>query len=112
MRLIVCVFDTVTNPNLKRADFLEASWLDSIHQLNMPEMCSAFDTKLFLSGTITLHLMICESRTLVTFGVVDKLALPVLLGMTFIDRYIRSVYPAEKRTVSYHYPSVPIVIVH
>lgn len=50
------------------------------------------DTKLVVSGNITLHLCMDESRILVKFDVVDQLAVPVLLETTFTDRFIKSIH--------------------
>lgn len=49
-------------------------------------------------------------RAHVTFGVVDRLAVPVLLGSTFIDGYVRPVHLAERKFVPYYSPPVPILL--
>lgn len=47
----------------------------------------------------------------VTFGTVKKLTVLVLLCMSFPDTFIRSVHPAEQRSVPHHAPPVPISMV-
>lgn len=46
------------------------------------------------------------------YGIINKLAVPVLLGTTFIDRFIKSVYPDKRRIILQHYPPAPIMMVH
>lgn len=41
------------------------------------------------SGTKSFYLYMLESQTPVTLGVVDKLAVSVLKGWTFLDRLIK-----------------------
>lgn len=78
----------------------------------MPEIRSAFNANLAASGTITLSLRTGESRARVTLSVVDKLAALVLFGTTFIDRFIRSINPTERKIAPHHCPPVSILIVH
>lgn len=47
-----------------------------------------------------------------TFGIVDTLDVPVLLGTTFIDRAVTSIHSSKRKTVSHHFLSVPIVMVY
>lgn len=88
---VVCVLDTGTGPNLTRTDVLDPGWVQNIHQRDVPEIRSASDTRLSVLGTITLHLRMGESRTCVMVGVVEKLAVPMLLRKTIIDRFIKQV---------------------
>lgn len=59
-----------------------------------------------------LHLRMGESRTRANFGIASELVVPILLGTTYIDRFIRSIHPAERKIVPYHYPPVPKLIVY
>lgn len=52
-------------------------------------------TKLKVSAIVTLPLRMCESCTFVNLGVVNELAIPVLLAKTYIDRFMKSVHQAE-----------------
>lgn len=78
---------------------MERSWLNSICQRDLPEIRSAPGTKSKVSGTITFHTGIVKSRTCVTLGVVDVLAVAVFIGTTVIDCYIKSGRPAERKIV-------------
>lgn len=55
MRPIVSTFDTDAGLDVTRADVLDRSSLAKIRQRNMPEIQSASDTKLVVTGIITLH---------------------------------------------------------
>lgn len=55
--------------------------------------------KLLVSETVSICILMVESRTWVEFGVVDKLAVPILLGTTFIDGLINSIHMVERKIV-------------
>lgn len=96
MHAIVCVFDNVLCIDLISAVILDRSWQNSTNKHNMPEIRSASGTEIIISGKITLFLRIGKSRTWVTFVVIDKFAVLLLLWSTSVEWYINSVYPAEK----------------
>lgn len=56
MRPIVFVSDNETGPNFIQADVLDHISVDSIRQRDMTDLCIAFDTKVIVSGSSTLHL--------------------------------------------------------
>lgn len=90
IRPVVCIVDSGAGPNPVIANFLDQSLLKNIQLCDMPEIQSVSDTKLVVSRANTFHLRIGESQTRVTYGVVDRLPVPVLLGTTFIDNFIKS----------------------
>lgn len=53
-----------------------------------------------------------ESRTRVTFGVVNILAVSVQLRMTFIDRLMKSIQTVERNILSHHSPPLAILVVY
>lgn len=79
MRPATCVFDTSTGLNLIRADALEPSRLGSIRHTDMPVIRSASDAKLTVPRTITLHIRIGETHTLVNVGDVNEKVMPVFI---------------------------------
>lgn len=99
MRQILCVFDTRAGPNLIQADVLDRSWLDSIRQRNMPDICSVSDIQLEVSGTIAFHLRMGKSRTPVNFRNVNVLVVLDLLRTTYTDSIIKSIHAAERKIV-------------
>lgn len=76
----------------------------------MPEICSAIDNGLEMSGTITEHLHMSKSRTRVNVSAISELVVSVLLGMTNIDRCIKSIHPAKRKIVLCYSPPLPILI--
>lgn len=65
----------------------------------MPEVRSAPDTVLTVSRTTTILSSLGETRPHVTIGVLDKLAVLLLLRKTFNDHYIRSIQRAEQKII-------------
>lgn len=62
-------------------------------------------------GTITIHLWIVKSRTHFKLGMVEKFPVPVLLDMTFIDSFIKSMNPVERRIVYYQTLPIPMLMI-
>lgn len=110
MRPIVCIFDTGAGPNLIRADVLDTSGQGSIGQRDMLDIRNAFDTRLKVSGTITLHLGMGGSRTRVNFGFVNEQVVPVLLVAMYTNRLVRSIHLAQKKIFPHHSPPVPVLL--
>lgn len=106
----VCVFITGAVRSFLRADMLDHSCLDGICESDMPETRSDSDTRPVESGTIILHHRACESHTLVIFGVVDIFPVSVLLRTTFINRFIKFIYSAERMIVRHSLRLVLILI--
>lgn len=46
----------------------------------------------------------------VDFGVVHYLTVPVLLDTTVIGWYVNSIFPAERKAVTYKYEPVPFLL--
>lgn len=67
-RLIVCLFDHGPGHNLIRVDFLELGRPASISHGYMLDIGSTPDTKLKISGTVTLPIGMSKSHTSVNFG--------------------------------------------
>lgn len=86
---VVCIFDSSAGPDPMAADVQIQTWMNYIHDREMPEVGGASDTKLVMSGTVTLHLRMVESRTWLTFCVADKLIVPVLLETIIVGKCIK-----------------------
>lgn len=78
-----------------------------MRQRDMLEIRSASDTRRVVYGTITIHLCIDESCFLVTFGVVNKLEILVLLAMAFNERFVKPFHSAKSKTVPHHSRPAP-----
>lgn len=112
IRPIPSVFDDGACQNLFRANILDPRWLGSVCQCDISEILAAFNAKLTVSGTIMQHLRVGVSHNRVTFYVLDRLAVPVLLGTIFIDRVIRPIHAAERNFFPLHFMLVPILVVY
>lgn len=108
MRKIAFVFDTGESPNITRGHVLDTTLLDDIRQRAIPEIQSASNSKLTVSGSIVLHLWIEASRHKATFYTVETSVVRILLGTTFTKKCITSINSAEKKTVLHH--SLPVSI--
>lgn len=106
------VFDSVTGPNLIKAIVLDQSLLDNIRRDDITDIRSASDMELVEAGTIALHLCMGTSRNRVTFGSVDNLAIPSLLGKIFFDKIMKSIHRDETKVVANHSPPVHISMVY
>lgn len=95
-----------------RADLLDPGWLDSIHQTDMPDIASASNTKLKMSGNMTHDLHMTESRTRVSLGVIGELFIPVLSWKTCIDGFVKPIHRAERKSVSYRFPQMITLLIH
>lgn len=111
MSTVICVFDIGTDLNLVRAVVQDPSLLNSVRQQGMAEDENTFYNKPTGSRFITLHLRIADSRASLTFGVVERLAIPVFLGKSFIDRNIKSAHTVEQNIVRSRSPPVSILMV-
>lgn len=108
----VIVFDTSTGPNLIRSDVFDASWLRSICQRDISNISSASDAKLRVSGIITLHRQMDESRTRLNFGNISELAVTVRVQTDYVDRFIKSMHPFKRKIVPFHSPPLSILMMH
>lgn len=112
MRPIKFVFDSGAGPDLIRADILGPSWLDSVCKREMLDIRSTSDMKLKMSGTKTPFLCMGGSRTRISFDVVNKLVVPVLLETACINRFIKSIHLAQRKIFPHRFSPVPVLTVH
>lgn len=112
MRPVFCIFNNGAGPSLISAKVLDESWLDNILECNMRDIRSASDKSLVVSGTVTLHIRIGELHTRVTFDIVDKLTVPVLLGKILIDKVIISFQLAVRHIVLSHSMPLHLRMIH
>lgn len=61
-----------------------------------------------LDGLILLNLRLADLHTRIWFGIAPHLADDTLLGITFIDRFIRGIFPSEHNVIPWH--SKPVAI--
>lgn len=84
LRPIVCVLDNKVGPNPITAGVTDTSRQDSFRKRDMPDIRSASDTSVRMSGTKTLHLCIGQSPIRDNVDVLNELFLSMLLGTTYL----------------------------
>lgn len=97
---VKCLIDTDTSPNLVNKSFSRQKWTDRIKQQRMLKIRSANRQPIKSERVIMLHLRLGDHYTRLQFGVVSGLAFDVVLGNSFIDRYIK--IPSLPSVSSYH----------
>lgn len=110
-RSITCVFDADSGPKVIGDDLSDPSWVRHIRQRDLPDPYSANNSRINTTGTIMLLLRIGEVQKRVVFKIVEQPSLPTLLGTSFIDRYMKPVFPEEREIVPQHSFAVLISMV-
>lgn len=92
-----------------REDVLETDWLHTIQAPN--EKCSrgATTQEVIIAGTVLLHVRMGDARIRLLFGTLSYMAVPILLGMFFIDRLVKRIFQPEHMIVFYNSALVPII---
>lgn len=81
-----------------------------ISAAHAPDLESATSESAYVPGVITLHVRMGDCRVRVHFGVGRNFAVSVLLAITFIHRFLRAIFPAERKVVPYNSKPVLILI--
>lgn len=71
MRPVVCIIDTGSGPIVIITDVRSSMSLETFRQHDIPNTRKASDYRLLVSGTINLHIQMCELRTREIFSVVE-----------------------------------------
>ena len=101
--------DTGCGPNLIGKDVLPQKWHDRIQQCEAPSLTGASGTTLDLLGVIPLYVTIGQLRVRIWFGVLSKLPPRILLGTSFIDRFVTQILPQQRRIVLNKFGWIPIL---
>jgi len=110
MRLMTPTLDTGAGPSIIRADALPRGWEKRLHpRAHLPHIVDANKNPISARGMITLRLSSGGFATDVDFVVVQRLAVPVLLGTSFINRHVEALYPRRQRVRWSNDVSVPIL---
>lgn len=89
-------------PSLIRLSFIPAQWRTKIRCRNLPRLRTApwYATKVV--EIIPLHICIGDLCPRIWFGVVNTLALNVLLGTTYINKLIEGIFLMRRWVVPIH----------
>lgn len=111
MRPMTYVFDTGAGPSRKRGDLLGASWKGHIRRWECPDLYSVENAWLKTAGTAMLLLRFGEARTRILFLVIKQLSVSMLRATSFIGRCIKLIILEERKVVSHHSSTGPILMV-
>lgn len=104
-----CLLDTGAGINIIRSSLVPTSWFKRIKRDKLPTLQTATKQPLSMDGFILLNLRLGDLNTRIWFGVAPHLALDIFLGTAFIDRFIRSIFPSERKVVPWHSKLVAIM---
>lgn len=93
-------------------DIFEPYWLPSIRSCHNPRLRHVTSQKVEVVAAIFLDVRTGDSVLRVMSGIVRNLTVPVLLGTSFIDRFIKVIFASERKIVPFNPPPVLIVMVH
>lgn len=94
---INCVLVTGAGPSLLREDLVESSWIPTTLVCHSPRLKRTTNKMVESVVTIASDAQMRESRIPVMFALIRKLAVPVFLGALFINKFIKSILPTEKK---------------
>jgi len=98
MRLMIPTLDTGAGPSIIRVDALPKGWERRLHRRpHLPHIVDANKNSISARGKITLRLRSGGSAADNDFVVVQRLAVPVLLGTSFINHHVQALYPRRQR---------------
>lgn len=100
MTPVTCIVDTGTGFILIEKSFLHPTWMSRIKRRRFLKMRSANLQSIRTEEVIILHISIGVLCIQVWFGVAADLAVDVLLDFSFIDQYIRGIFPPERTLVT------------
>lgn len=109
LRPTVSVLDTGSGQNLVRISFLPIKWRYHIHPLHNLSFRSASNNPVISIQKLNDFDHLHNIHARVHFGVVDNLALLLLIGLSVIDKFVREILPMERCIV--HILSLPIPII-
>lgn len=105
----VGILDTGAGPNLVDSQLLPLSWSSKVKPVADPGLTAAGKQTITVEGVILLHVQLGDLRVRVWFGVVKNLAVSVLLGTSFIDRFVTGIFPPERKVVPQNSEPVDII---
>ena len=106
------VVDTGAGPNLVDQRTLPPHWLKHVQPFNSDiakNLVGAEESPLNIRGVFPLYVRMGKLRCRVWCGVVPKLAVPVLLGTSFIDKFIKTIDVENRRIMPRGSHAVPIL---
>lgn len=110
MFVVTSLLDTGAGPNLVNNAFLPREWQRKVVSTPSPSLRTATRETVKVEGIVRTFVQIGDLRVRAWSGVVENLAVDILLGTSFIDRFIISILAGERKVVPYHSCSVSIIL--
>lgn len=85
--------------SLRLEGFYQTEWLDAILAIGEPFLQGLTNQRFIIVGTFLLLVRIEDACVRVVFGEVRNLAVPVLLGAPFINKFVKGNFPPEHKIV-------------
>lgn len=96
------VFAPGARPNLIWEEVLQPDWHGAFRVENQRSPQTATSQEVSIGDTVSLHVWIWDSRVRVFLGVVRNLAVFALLGTSFIDKFVKGIFPSKQKIVLYN----------
>lgn len=110
MNQVQCVLGKGAGIHNIRKYFLQTEWLKPIRVTSQMSLQTVTSHKIIFVKTTLLHVHKGDACVRVTFRLIRKLVLPVLLGATFIDNFVEEIFPPEQNNTVYHTTTVPVSV--
>lgn len=101
--------DTGAGPNLMGSWFIPPSWRIRIKHVAELRLSAATSQPLNVTGVILLNLHMGGIRVRTLFGVLRKVAVPVLLDTSFIEWFVKRIFPPERKAFPFHSKTIAII---
>ena len=100
MHTVSAVLDTGAGPNLVRETFLPKDWHRYAQRAaELPCICDANSRRLKVEGVVPMYVDIGGQILQTSFLVCKDLAVPAILGCSFIQRFVSAILPQENKVV-------------
>ena len=103
------LLDTGATINLIHYDFLPEEWKSKMRQYKGKTVRTANDGGIHILGVIKLRVQLGDLKVNVWFGVSRNLIQRVILGTPFYYRFIKGIFPQERKVVPIDSKPVPIL---
>ncbi|CAN8075422.1 unnamed protein product [Agarophyton chilense] len=108
-RLTTAVLDTGAGLNLVHSKLLPFDWQDFVQARKTPRITDASRRPMDIKGIVPLYIHLERFKIRTWFLVCPSLGADAILGTSFIDRYIKAIYPGLRKVAFYRPPSIPII---
>ena len=100
MHTVDAVLDTGAGPNLIRESLLPQGWQRYAQRAkSLPRIRDANNRRLNVEGILPMILDMGSQRFRASFLVCKDLAVPAILGCSFIQRFVEAILPQENKVV-------------